>query len=143
MRPTRSIEEMKENLIKFLIVKDSLLPVDDFIVQEDLNEIADWSDADIIHTYLMLRSNFSDDSYLYNSDTDICPWCIYVGYEDNCAKCAYGARHGICYNKESSYKKLISYIKNILGGKRYISIVEYLEPYKDQLNRALKGHEVT
>jgi hypothetical protein len=48
------------------------------------------------------------------SDNHLNPWChININSVDgyNCYKCNYGARHGICDDKNSSYQNIISVIR--------------------------------
>jgi len=84
----------------------------DYITNEDIEEIKEWSEKSV----KLSLSNIGKTS----SDIDNCPWCarfntVSKAYnETSCLKCNYKNRHGSCIkNSNGDYSKIITSLRKL------------------------------
>jgi len=134
-------ELLRYIIINFLKEKKKLIDVflgedSEYIIEEDLSEISEWSLSNCIKTIEVFGNSEEIAKYGFG-DADICPWCIIT---DKCNECSYGNRHGICADK-STYMNLCDRIAPKLEGLGYntYSIMSAI-PNMDPLVKRYDAH---
>ena len=91
----------KKERLKLFIDKEL---ADLYFIPEDERELMNWPE-DKAEKVLKMILRGAVYGVLKGLDNYTCPWCYL--HEDNCHLCGYGKRHGICYDSESRWKKIV------------------------------------
>ena len=140
VKETMSTQEMREQLVDYLMVKNCLISENSggmFLTNgADISELLDWDIADIRKAHLKVTNALAQ----YKADpeevidSDLCPWCAIT----HCDVCNYGHRHTDCNRQGRHYGNLIKAmgkkIKTLMGYN-----IERFERFIPESTKTIKG----